>query len=99
TSDCRNRVKIQNQKYFALPEAKSPAHYAHPVPLRGVSADRHDEGRGCGGREVRKTVAHDAYGKSVWSRRRGAGVNASGGRSIPQGATEAKEPFSGESTL
>src|SRR4051794_17691489 len=49
--------------------------------------------------EVRWTSAADAYGKSVWSRRRGAGVNASGGRSISQGATEAKEPFSGESTL
>jgi hypothetical protein len=39
-----------------------------------------------------------AYGKDVWSRRRGAGVNAPGGNSL-QGATEAKEPFSGESTL
>ena len=37
-----------------------------------------------------------AYGKGVWSRRRGAGVKRAGG--IPP-ATEAKEPFSGESTL
>ena len=35
--------------------------------------------------------------QSVWSRRRDAGVNAPGGDS--QGATEAKEPFSGESAL
>ena len=39
-----------------------------------------------------------AYGKGVWSRRRGAGVNAPGGNRF-QGATEAKEPFSGESSL
>ena len=55
-------------------------------------------GTGRGGREVRKTVAYDAYGKGVWSRRRGAGVNAPGGLTS-QGATEAKEPFSGESSL
>jgi hypothetical protein len=44
------------------------------------------------------TNGTEAYGKGVWSRRRGAGVNAPGGNSF-QGATEAKEPFSGESSL
>ena len=48
--------------------------------------------------KVPLTNGTDAYGKGVWSRRRGAGVNAPGGNSF-QGATEAKEPFSGESTL
>ena len=48
--------------------------------------------------DVPITNGADAYGKDVWSRRRGAGVNALGDNSS-QGATEAKEPFSGESTL
>src|SRR3954451_24808201 len=48
---------------------------------------------------LRLTSATCAYGKSVWSRRRGAGVNVAGRRSIFRGTTEAKEPFSGESTL
>ena len=47
--------------------------------------------------EVPETAGTKAYGKSVWSRRRGAGVNALGDWILP-GATEAKEPFSGEST-
>ena len=47
---------------------------------------------------LRQASAAKAYGKDVWSRRRGAGVNALGDNSS-QGATEAKEPFSGESTL
>jgi hypothetical protein len=39
----------------------------------------------------------EAYGEVVWFWRRGAGVKSRGSESIP-GATEAKEPFSGEST-
>jgi len=48
--------------------------------------------------DVPKTNGADAYGEDVWSCRRGAGVNAPGGNCF-QGATEAKEPFSGESTI
>ena len=48
--------------------------------------------------DVPITNGAGAYGEGVWSRRRGAGVNAPGGNSF-QGATEAKEPFSGESSL
>jgi len=49
-------------------------------------------------RKLRLTSAADAYGKDVWSRRRGAGVNAPLGNSL-RGAREAKEPFSRESPL
>ncbi len=45
---------------------------------------------------LRQASVIEAYGKSVWSRRRSAGVNPLAG-SILQGATEAKELFSGES--
>ena len=41
---------------------------------------------------------HESVRQRRVVRRRGAGVNAPGGNSF-QGATEAKEPFSGESTL
>jgi len=47
-------------------------------------------------RSVRKTSARDAYGEVVWSWRRGAGVKLRGEICA---ATEAKEPFSGESSL
>ena len=71
----------------------------HPVPARGAYHDRHDRGAGRGGRwQCRQANGMRAYGEVVWSRRRGAGVNAPGGNCF-QGATEAKEPFSGESTL
>jgi hypothetical protein len=39
--------------------------------------------------QVRETYAPEAYGEVVWFGRRGAGFS---------GITEAKEPFSGEST-
>jgi hypothetical protein len=42
-----------------------------------------------------ETDAPDAYGEVVWFGRRGAGVKWAG--SVPP-TTEAKEPFSGEST-
>ena len=45
---------------------------------------------------ARQTWAPDAYGEVVWFGRRGAGAKSAG--SVPL-ATEAKEPFSGESTL
>ena len=44
---------------------------------------------------ARSTYAPDAYGEVVWFGRRGAGAKLAG--SVPP-ATEAKEPFSGEST-
>jgi hypothetical protein len=39
----------------------------------------------------------EAYGEVVWFWRRGAGVKFAGSESLSR-ATEAKEPFSGEST-
>ena len=90
--------KIKNiSQQFALPEPQITG-TTHPVPpgKRGAR-DRNERGTGCGGRGVRKAIAHEAYGKSVWSRRRSAGVNAPGCLTF-QGATEAKELFSGESS-
>jgi len=70
----RNRVKPQNQKYFAFPEVKIMALIRQPGPHEGAFRDRHDAlGRGCGGRFG---VRHDffapdenaeAYGQVVWS--------------------------------
>ena len=53
-----NIVKSQNKKYFALPEIKSAAHYAHPVPLRGALAIVTTRG----GDAVDVTVALDGRG-------------------------------------
>ena len=47
--------------------------------------------------QVRETYAPDAYGEVVWFGRRGAGAKSRRSESF-FGATEAKEPFSGEST-
>jgi hypothetical protein len=44
---------------------------------------------------ARETYAPDAYGEVVWFGRRGAGAKLAGNVSL---TTEAKEPFSGEST-
>ena len=90
-------VKIGNQKDFCLQEPQINGTLCASRPTQRGVRDRNERGTGCGGREVRKAIAHDAYGKSVWSRRRSAGVNAPGRRPISQGATEAKELFSGES--
>jgi hypothetical protein len=46
---------------------------------------------------ARETYAQEAYGEVVWFGRRGAGAKPKGSESF-SGATEAKEPFSGEST-
>ena len=46
---------------------------------------------------ARQTCAPDAYGEVVWFGRRGAGAKSGRGESFSR-ATEAKEPFSGEST-
>src|SRR5215218_9476013 len=78
---------------------KQSSVYMNIIPSRSEGRAHVNE-RGAGmrwTRELRQTSAADAYGKSVWSRRRSAGVNPPGRRSISQGATEAKELFSGES--
>ena len=46
---------------------------------------------------ARQTCGPDAYGEVVWFGRRGAGAKSGRGESFSR-ATEAKEPFSGEST-
>src|SRR6185312_10284351 len=46
---------------------------------------------------ARQTCAPGAYGEVVWSRCRGAGIKSARGESFSL-MTEAKEPFSGEST-
>jgi hypothetical protein len=46
---------------------------------------------------VRQTCAPEAYGEVVWFGRRGAGAK-SGRSDASLVTTEAKEPFSGEST-
>jgi hypothetical protein len=46
---------------------------------------------------ARWTYAPEAYGEVVWFGRRGAGAKSEGGKASLV-ATEAKEPFSGEST-
>src|SRR4029079_4113734 len=89
----------QTENISVLRKPKSALHHTHPVPARGAYHDRHDRGAGRGGRwQCRQANGVRAYGEVVWSRRRGAGVNAPGGNSF-QGATEAKEPFSGENSL
>ena len=93
-----NRVKPQNQKYFALSEAKSVAHLGHPVPLRGALAIVTNEGRVAVDAEVRKTRRMTRTAKAC-----GPDVAVLASTHLEaiasQGATEAKEPFSGESTL
>src|SRR6476620_4957383 len=59
----------------------------YPLPSRPDqrgARDRHERGTGMRWtRKLRLTSAADAYGKDVWSRRRGAGVNAPGGDDFP----------------
>ena len=62
--------------------------------MRGVG-HRHERGEMRWTRELRLTCAAQAYGEVVWFGRRGAGVKLARGFSL---TTEAKEPFSGEST-
>jgi hypothetical protein len=78
---------------------KQSSVYKNVIPSHSEGRSRSSK-RGAGMRWTwcaHLTKARIAYGKSVWSRRRSAGVNAPGRRSISQGATEAKELFSGES--
>jgi hypothetical protein len=76
----RNRVKPQNQKYFAFPEMKIMALVASSRPARGAFRDRHDAlGWGCDGRGRRQALfvpdeTLSAYGEVVWSWRRDAGA-------------------------
>ena len=94
-----NPVKPQIKKYFAFPEMQTGLYPTPSRPDQRGARDRHERGTGMRWtRKLRLTSAADAYGKDVWSRRRGAGVNAPGGNCF-QGATEAKEPFSREITL
>ena len=92
-------VKPQIKKYFAFPEMKTGLYPPPSRPDQRGARDRHERGTGMRWTpKLRQTSAADAYGKDVWSRRRGAGANAPLGNSL-RGATEAKEPFSGESPL
>jgi hypothetical protein len=61
------------------PKAKSRHIFGHPVPPEGrwPSSRTRDGSRWT--RRLRLTSATEAYGEGVWSRRRGAGVNAPGG--------------------
>ncbi|WP_436215393.1 hypothetical protein, partial [Bradyrhizobium sp. LjRoot220] len=80
-----NHVKpkiVDNKKYFAFTEIKIGLYLRPSRPARGAYHDRHD--RWDGSRwtlVVPITNGTRAYGKSVWSRRRGAGVNAPGSNS------------------
>ena len=95
-----NCVKPGNQKYFCFTEWKSALRLCPSRPTQRGVGHRHDEGRvAVDAVRVAGRAARIAYGKDVWSRRRDAGVHAPGRRPISQGATEAKEPFSGESSL
>ena len=94
-----NRVKPRNEKYFAFPEGQIRAISNASRPDQRGARDRHDVGRGCGGREscdrrARRTRTAKTCGPD-------AAVLASMHLEAiaSQGATEAKEPFSGEITL
>ena len=71
----------------------------HPVPFRGALAIVTNEGRGCGGRE--------SCDRRAWLKRtaKTCGPDAAVLASMhleataSEGATEAKKPFSGESSL
>jgi hypothetical protein len=71
------------------------------TPLVSPMEGRSRSSRTCGGMRwtpsVRQASAREAYGEVVWFGRRGAGVK-SGRAKASSVATEAKEPFSGEST-
>jgi hypothetical protein len=88
----------ENQKYSAslLPQIKGILRPSSPQ----------DEGRSRSSRmrggmrwtpRPRLTSVAEAYGEVVWFWRGGAGVKSEGSESVSW-ATEAKEPFSGEST-
>ena len=92
-------VKPQNKKYFAFPEVEIGLYRMHPVPTRGALAIVTNVGRGCGGRgscdgraRLKRTAKTCGPDVAVLA---STHLEAT----ASQGATEAKEPFSGESTL
>jgi hypothetical protein len=62
-----NRVKPQNKKYFAFPEARTVAYLLPSRPDKRGARDRHERGAGSGGRGSALTNGTDAYGEDVWS--------------------------------
>jgi hypothetical protein len=96
----RVKRKINQIKNISvLQNHKSPLDNTHPVPARGAYHDRHDRGTGRGGREscdrrarLKRTAKTCGPDVAVL-----ASMHLEATAS--QGATEAKEPFSGESTI
>jgi hypothetical protein len=80
------------------PKGKSRLRIRPSHPTRGADHDRHERAVGCGGREVRKTRRMTRTAKAC-----GPDVAVLASMHLEatasEGATEAKEPFSGESTL
>jgi hypothetical protein len=94
-----NRVKSQNQKYFAFPEMQIRVLVSPTRPARGAFRDRHVALGGA----VMDALASGAFASDETSKRTakscgpGAAMLASSLWSDPH-ATVAKEPLTGEST-
>src|SRR4029079_73531 len=94
-----NCVKPRNKKYFAFPEGQIRT-ISIPIPSHSEGVGhRRNEGRGCGGRgscdrRSQLTRTAKACGPDVAVL---ASIHPEA--TVSRGATEAKEPFSGESTL
>src|SRR5689334_97041 len=96
TSDFQKSCQARESKIFRF---RSHPNQSHNSARLTADEGRSRTSRTRGGmrwtRRVRQTCAPDAYGEVVWFGRRGAGAKFHG---LRRGATEAKEPFSGEST-
>jgi hypothetical protein len=79
-----SHAKPQHKIYFAFTEPKSVAYLWPSRPTERGVGHRHNVGRVAVDADVAKTSATKAYGKSVWSRRRDAGVYALGGIRLPR---------------
>ena len=95
----RNRVKPQNQKYFAFPEKQISAVFGHPGPTEGRFAIVTERWAGLRWTLWRQAWFRagrnaEAYGEVVWSWRRDAGAKLCG--SFPQGDGGNKPAHRGE---
>src|SRR6476660_8787960 len=98
TSDFQKSCQAPESKIFCF---RSHANHRHNSACLTADEGRSRSSRTRGEmrwtRELRLTCVARAYGEVVWFGRRGAGAK-SGRSETSLVATEAKEPFSGEST-
>jgi len=76
TSGLQKSCQAEESKRFRFIRNENQGMNLPVSPDKRGARDRHERAVGCGGREVRKASAHDAYGEVVWFWRPDAGVKS-----------------------